>query len=89
MEKKFTLLLLFSLSVLLRYGQLIRGQVLDQETRKPVDYASIFFNGTFLGTTTNENGEFELDVTAYANRALQISAVGYRSTALKSFISYE
>jgi hypothetical protein len=82
--KKLILFPLLSLLTLSSYAQIIHGQVLDQETRKPVDYASVFFNGTFLGTTTNENGEFELDVTAYANRALQISAVGYRSTALKS-----
>ncbi len=87
--KKLFLLLVFTLSALISYGQIICGQVLDQETRKPVDYASVFFNGTFLGTSTNENGEFELDVTAYANRALQISAVGYRSTTLKSFKAHE
>jgi hypothetical protein len=83
--KKLFLLLLFTLSAILSYGQIIHGQVLDQETRKPVDYASVFFNGTFVGTSTNEKGEFELDVTAYANRSLQISAVGYRSTSLRSF----
>lgn len=82
--KKLILLLLITLSALLSYGQIIRGQVLDQETRKPVDYASVFFNGTFLGTITNENGEFELDVTAYANRALQISAMGYQTSSLIS-----
>ncbi len=82
--KKLFPLLLFILSTLITFGQVIRGQVLDHETRKPVDYASVFFNGTFLGTTTNENGEFELDVTPYAYRALHISAVGYRTTSLKS-----
>ena len=89
MMKKLFLLLLFTLSALLSYGQLIRGQVLDQETKNPVDYASVFFDGTFVGTTTNENGEFEMDVTTYANRPLQISAVGYRSTTLKSFKAEE
>jgi len=49
-----------------------------------VDYASVFFNGTFVGTTTNEKGEFELDVTSYADRTLQISAVGYQTSSLKS-----
>ena len=57
MMKKLFLLLLFTLSALLSYGQLIHGQVPDQETKNPVDYASVFFNGPFVGTTTNENSE--------------------------------
>lgn len=62
---------------------------MDLETKKPVDYASVYINGTFLGTSTNEKGEFELDVTSQANRALQISALGYHSTALNSMIEGE
>ena len=80
--KKLILLIIFSISSLIAFGQVIRGKVLDQETRKPIDYASVFFNGTFHGTTTNENGEFELDVTSYNNRPLHISAMGYQNTSL-------
>ncbi len=85
--KKLILLLLLSTIPLLIFGQVVRGRVLDHETKKPVDYASVYINGTFLGTSTNANGEFELDVTSQANRALQISAVGYRSKALSSLIA--
>ena len=84
--KKLFLLLLLSISPLFAFGQVVQGRVLDQETNKPVDFASVYVNGTFLGTTTNENGEFELDVTSQARRAIQISAVGYRSTALDHII---
>ena len=62
---------------------------MDLETKKPVDYASVYINGTFLGTTTDEKGKFELDVSSQANRALQISALGYRSTALSSLMEGE
>jgi len=58
-------------------GQLIRGIVLDEQSGSPVDYASVFFNGTFVGTTTDEKGGFELDVGKYRTRPLYISAVGY------------
>jgi hypothetical protein len=51
-----------------------------------VDFASVFVNGTFLGTTTNEKGEFELDVSSQPKRVIQISAVGYRSTSLNAAI---
>ena len=54
----------------LTFSQVITGIVLDQETREPVDFASVYFNGTFTGTTTDEHGEFELDVTKYRSRPL-------------------
>jgi hypothetical protein len=82
--KKLLLLLVFALSLHLASAQVIRGRVLDQETKVPVDFASVFFNGTFHGTTTDENGVFELDVTPYADRTLQISAVGYKTFSLNS-----
>ncbi len=84
--KKLFFLFFFTLTTLISFGQIICGQVLDQETRKPVDYASVFINGTFLGTTTNEDGEFELDVTSQSGRAIQISALGYRSSSLNRVV---
>ncbi|MFO7669079.1 MAG: carboxypeptidase-like regulatory domain-containing protein [Bacteroidales bacterium] len=78
------LLLLIHLNTITTFGQVIRGRVLDQKTREPVDFASVFFNGTFLGTTTDVDGAFELDVTPYANRTLQISAMGYHTSSLYS-----
>ncbi len=76
--------LLFYFSILSHSicAQVIGGRVLDFETGAPIDIASVFFNGTFLGCTTDENGEFELDITPYANRTLQISAMGYKTNSL-------
>ena len=67
------------------FSQLVQGTVLDQETREPVDFASVFFNGTFVGTITDEKGCFELDVTKYRFRPLTISAVGYYSSLITEF----
>jgi len=67
------------------WGQKINGVVLDNETNSPIDYASVFFDGTFVGTTTDENGGFELDVTKYKSRPLSISAVGYHSSIITKF----
>lgn len=36
-------------------------------------------------TTTNEQGNFELDISKYANRPLTISAVGYSSSTINDF----
>jgi len=66
-------------------GQLIRGIVLDEQSGSPVDCASVFFNGTFVGTTTDEKGGFELDVSKYRTRPLYISAVGYYPQVITDF----
>jgi hypothetical protein len=70
-------------------AQQINGVVLDQETALPIDYASVFFDGTFVGTTTDENGGFELDVSKYKSRPLSISAVGYHSITNSKFLPGE
>jgi hypothetical protein len=81
--KRIILLLLITISTQCAFGQVIQGSVLDRESGEAVDFASVFFNGTFHGTTTNELGKFELDVTEYKDRTLYISAVGYKTASLK------
>ena len=66
-------------------GQVIHGTVLDKESGEPVDYADVFFDGTFLGTITDEYGVFTLDVTRYSSRSLTISAMGYYPASLSEF----
>lgn len=64
------------------FGQHLKGVVLDQESGQPIDFASVFFSGTFVGTTTSGQGSFELDVGKYRNRPLSISAVGYHTLSI-------
>ena len=70
-------------------GQQIRGVVLDQSTGLPIDYASVFFGGTFVGTTTDEKGHFELDVSKYQSRPLSVSAMGYHPASITDFSTGE
>ena len=84
MKQFFSCILILCLS-LSALGQKIKGVVLDQETNFPIDYASVFFDGTFVGTTTDEDGGFELDVSKYKSRPLSVSAVGYHSASITSF----
>jgi len=66
-------------------GQLISGIVVDQQTGSPIDYASVFFSGTFVGTSTDKEGCFELDISRYRSRPLSISAVGYYPASITEF----
>jgi uncharacterized membrane protein YvbJ len=38
----------------------IRGRVTDVETQLPIKGASVYINNTTKGSTTNDNGEFEI-----------------------------
>lgn len=67
------------------FSQVIHGVVLDQETRDTIDFASVYFNGTFVGTNTNQHGSFILDVSEHTGLPLTISAIGYYSETLKDF----
>jgi hypothetical protein len=82
--KRLTLLAFLAVYSGFASGQVIRGRVLDKDSHLPVDFASIYIEGTFVGTTPSANGEFKLDVSEYAGRPLYISAVGYQTTSLNT-----
>ncbi|HEU4903693.1 MAG TPA: SusC/RagA family TonB-linked outer membrane protein, partial [Flavisolibacter sp.] len=76
--KASLLLLLFSaffVSPLLAQNTItVRGRVVD-EKNQPVALASVTVKGTANGTTTNDNGEYQL--SAPANGTLVISSIGF------------
>jgi len=84
MKRILLAILVLNLAAMI-YGQLITGVVMDEQTGNPVGFASVFFDGTFVGTTADEQGRFELDVTPYKSRSLIISAVGYYSNLITDF----
>lgn len=56
----------------------IKGVVLDAEKNVPVPKASVFLNNTSIGTTANEEGQFELSVPA-GRYDLIVSSVGFNT----------
>jgi hypothetical protein len=74
----------FSISA---YSQLIRGTIYDKDTKAILNFASIYFNGTVTGTSTDSKGNFELDVSKYSRMPLTISAIGYYSETITDFSS--
>jgi hypothetical protein len=83
--RKFILLLLFINFFKIAYNQVIKGTVLDNETKSPIGFASIYFSGTTSGTQSDQKGNFELDVSKNASIPLTISAIGYYSSTLTDF----
>lgn len=82
--KNFIIILLILLSYE-AYSQLIKGTILDKDTKKPIDFAVAYFAGTFSGVNTDKNGYFELDISKNRSMSLTISALGYYSKSITDF----
>lgn len=85
--RKFVLLILSLSFYLTGYTQVIKGTVLDQETHSNIPFAYVYFNGTFVGTSADQNGYFELDISKNKSMPLTVSAVGYYSVTLTGLSS--
>lgn len=83
MRKTILIFLFISLS-LVAYNQIIKGTVFDQKTNEAIFSATVYFNGTTVGTLTDEKGNFTLDVTKNAPMPLTVSMLGYNSTTVNS-----
>jgi len=78
-------LLLLNLS-LAGSAQMIKGTVYDKNTGDIISYATVYFNGTFVGTSSDQNGNFELRISR-ENRSMPItvSCIGYHSVTVADF----
>ena len=80
--QKIILVFLFAVFNLIAYAQVIKGIVYDDKTKNTIPYASVYFNGTFVGTTSDSQGNFELNNPKNSTMPLTISAIGYYSTTM-------
>ena len=83
--KKFIFIFLLANICLIAYNQVIKGTVLDQKTHDKIFYASVYFNGSFIGTYSDENGDFALNISHFTSSPLTISALGYYSVTMTDF----
>ncbi len=75
----FFLSLLFSISALSQNGK-IKGTIVNATTNEPVEFAGIQVQGTTLGTTSQENGVFELTNVKSGFVRLVVSFIGFETT---------
>lgn len=61
---------------------MLRGKVIDKDTREPLPFVSIGVSGTSLGTASNENGEFTLNVPTLP-RTLVFSELSHKRDTLR------
>jgi|GEM_PF-1139682 len=60
-------------------GFVLRGRVLDADTRQPLPHAQVGVGDNRVGTSTNDDGRFVLAVpAAYAQSTLEVALLGYQ-----------
>jgi len=83
----FLILLILSNCHISAFSQVIKGTVLDKNTKDPVGYAYLYFSGTFSGTQTDPNGNFTMDISKNKSIPLTISAIGYYSVTQTDYLT--
>ena len=61
----------------------VRGNIFSFSDKSPLNFASVVVEGKNIGTTTNENGFFELKEKLEINDFLVFSHIGYESRKIK------
>lgn len=61
----------------------ISGQILDKNNKEPLAFANILIKASYIGTSTNEDGYFELYFpNSLKNKSVIISSLGYESITI-------
>ena len=74
--------LAFTLGLLIAQGEAINGSIYSYDKKLPIIEANISVKGSDLGTTTDEKGEFFIELDTINNIALLISMMGYQDTTI-------
>ncbi|HLO58251.1 MAG TPA: carboxypeptidase-like regulatory domain-containing protein [Bacteroidales bacterium] len=88
MKNLILFFVVFQISAAL-YSQVISGVVLDSQTNDTIPFASVYFNGTFVGTSTDNHGRFSIDISGRSAMPLTVSAVGYYSVTISGLPAKE
>ena len=83
LKKTAVIVLINLLCYTLSNAQTLIGSVLD-ENKQPVVGASVYFDGTAIGTITNANGQFTLQLKNRISAPLVISSLGYETQLVQN-----
>ena len=68
-------------------SQTFTGKVIDGATKLPIETASVYFDNTTIGTTTNEKGAFSITYNDAVQSSLVISYLGYEKVIISDYRS--
>ena len=63
----------------------ITGVVMDSKTLQPIESATVYFDNTTIGTTTNKEGHFSIKLEKGISSSLIVSFLGYKVVTLTSY----
>ncbi len=79
-KSAYSLLIFCCLASFQGTAQLLRGKVIDEESKVLIPYVNIGILHGAVGTVSNLNGEFELDIAkAHESDTIKFSSIGYLS----------
>jgi len=82
--KNICLFILFIIYNVTLFAQNYTGQIFNAETKQPISYASIGIIGKSLGTISDANGVFHINIDKKSNNdTITICLLGYKSTSYK------
>ena len=90
MKKEVLFLLFFLLTVFICHGQkpaLVQGFVIDGSTKLPIPDVEIILEPQGIGTISESNGKFELEIKSQGKYFLVFSHIAYKNKQLKITIS--
>lgn len=68
-------------------SQIVRGIVMDRDSKDKISFATAYFNGTYLGTNTDSTGSFVLYTNDKIKMPLTVGALGYYTTTVNEYRS--
>lgn len=77
----FILLICYSIT-LFAQSTFVNGTVTDAKTNEPMSYVAVFFPGTNVGTTTDDNGKYSIKIDGTPSM-VRFSSTGYKTITRK------
>lgn len=63
----------------------ISGQIIDVETKDPIAFANILIKDSYVGTSSDANGHFELYFpNSFKNKSIIISSIGFETLTINA-----
>lgn len=82
----FFLFLLLPFTVMGQQKGVVKGHVLDAQTRQPVPYASVQVWNTTIGVAADSNGFFRIEGVPLGYNRLEVRSVGYAAKLSEEFM---
>ena len=76
-----TALLLLVPALLIAQTSKVRGRVIEAGTGEPIAYASVFFDGTSIGVSTDEDGRYYVETHDTTATVLTAQMLGYHASS--------